>query len=236
MNQDGLRSQLDYAPPEPGWRRKRFQRKFIWTLIGILVVILAPTILKQAQVLWWQHQCLQYTAPADQIVYDEGPDLSQRLTEPGMTKSIMMPMSVPVSVRPVRCWDQLHKLVDRWASSAPSAVLYLHRGQTPSGAERVVVVTLKSRDPGGLAFQCWELPPATPVQGIKYHSTGYVFSIPWDKGTNPLQLYAGQPDPNNPSHFTIRYNLGGQQGTIDGFLGIGVTLRVKDGPAKLPWP
>jgi hypothetical protein len=190
-------------------------------------VILAPKMLKQAQILWWQHQCLQYTAPADQIVYDEGPDLSQRLTEPGMIKSIIAPTSAPVAVRPVKCWDQLHKLVEPRGASAPSAVLYLHRGQTPSGAERVVVVTLRFRDPGELWFQCWELPPATPVQEIKNHSNDYVFSIPWDKGTQQLQLYAGQPDP-------IPYSLGGQQGTIDGFLDRAVTLKVKDGPAKEP--
>jgi hypothetical protein len=235
MNQDDLRSQLDYAPPDPGWRRKRIQRKLIWTLIGSLVFILAPKVLKQTQVLWWQHQCLQYTAPANQIVYDDGPTLSQRLTEPGVTKSIIKPISTPAAVRPVKCWDQLHKLVDRWASSAPSAVLYLHRGQTRSGAERVIAVTLKFREPEGLWFQCWDLPPATLVKEIKHpHTNDYVFSIPRDEGMKPLQLYAGQPDPNDPSHFTILYNLGGQQGTIDGFLDGSVTLKVRDGPAKHP--
>ena len=36
--------------------------------------------------------------------------------------------------------------------------------------------------------------------------------------TEPLRLYAGQPDPNDESHFTISYMAGARHGVIDGWL------------------
>jgi hypothetical protein len=35
----------------------------------------------------------------------------------------------------------------------------------------------------------------------------------------PIRFFAGQPDPNDPSHFTLRYELSGQPGIIDGLAG-----------------
>ncbi len=51
-----------------------------------------------------------------------------------------------------------------------------------------------------------------------------------------VRFYAGQPDPNDPSHFTIRYEVNDQPGTIDGWLHFGsvVELKVRDGPATQP--
>ena len=40
---------------------------------------------------------------------------------------------------------------------------------------------------------------------------------PVDYG-NVLRLYAGQPDPADPTHFTIPYRLDGREGVIDGWL------------------
>ena len=40
---------------------------------------------------------------------------------------------------------------------------------------------------------------------------------PIDYG-NKLRLFAGQPDPADPTHFTIRYQLDGKEGVIDGWL------------------
>ena len=40
---------------------------------------------------------------------------------------------------------------------------------------------------------------------------------PIDYG-NILRFFAGQPDPNDPTHFTIRYQIDGRDGVIDGWL------------------
>ena len=64
-----------------------------------------------------------------------------------------------------------------------------------------------------------------------------------------LRLYAGQPDPDDASHFTIGYDVDGELGVIEGWLtdktagpgwhngtGEWVELKVRDGPALLGRP
>ena len=49
----------------------------------------------------------------------------------------------------------------------------------------------------------------------------------------PLTLYAGEPDANDESHFTVGYATSRGRGTIDGWLlsDDTVKLEVRDGPA-----
>lgn len=51
-----------------------------------------------------------------------------------------------------------------------------------------------------------------------------------------LRIFAGQPDPQDDSHFSFRYELGGEPGLIEGWLlhngGNGLMLRVTTGPAR----
>ncbi len=102
------------------------------------------------------------------------------------------------------------------------------------GAERLIVVAIDYRSTYVLRFVCWALRPATAAEGIGFHANSHLLSLPFDAANKPLQFYAGQPDPNDPSRFTIRYKLDGQLGTIEGWVdeGAGVSLAVKDGPAK----
>jgi hypothetical protein len=48
-----------------------------------------------------------------------------------------------------------------------------------------------------------------------------------------VRLYAGRPDPADPSHFTIEYQYGEARGVIDGWLrqDDSIELTVRDGPA-----
>ena len=43
----------------------------------------------------------------------------------------------------------------------------------------------------------------------------------------PINLYAGQPDPNDKSHFTLAYTLNGKPGTIDGWLNDDDTVKLE---------
>jgi len=51
-----------------------------------------------------------------------------------------------------------------------------------------------------------------------------------------LRFYAGQHDPADTSRFTVGYEMGGQAGTIDGWLmdNDTVKLQVRDGTARQP--
>lgn len=70
--------------------------------------------------------------------------------------------------------------------------------------------------------------PAGDTLSVTSVDAPYQFMLPG------LRLYAGQPDPADASHFTIRYESKGSGGTIDGWLrdGDSVKLQVRDGPAK----
>jgi hypothetical protein len=63
------------------------------------------------------------------------------------------------------------------------------------------------------------------------HFTGNRSPGPYEvhPGTH-LRLYAGAPDPNDPTHFTIPYQLGSTSGTIDGWLrDDAIELRGREG-------
>src|SRR5207248_6493557 len=63
---DGPQPQLDYAPSLP-WRRRKAMRR--WLVLGLVVVcaiVWGPRLWNRVQVLWWQRQCLAYSAPANQ--------------------------------------------------------------------------------------------------------------------------------------------------------------------------
>jgi hypothetical protein len=49
-----------------------------------------------------------------------------------------------------------------------------------------------------------------------------------------VRIYAGQPDPNDPSHFTIRYQMWGKEDILDGRLGNDdqVTLTPRNRPTE----
>lgn len=48
-----------------------------------------------------------------------------------------------------------------------------------------------------------------------------------------VKVFNGTPDPNDPSRFTITYDVDGSRGTIDGWLEApdSLRMRVRDGPA-----
>jgi hypothetical protein len=51
-----------------------------------------------------------------------------------------------------------------------------------------------------------------------------------------LRFFAGQPEPDDESHFTIRYETTEGSGTIDGWLmpDDSVKFQIRDGPATKP--
>src|ERR1051325_9428616 len=74
--------QLDYAPAPSRWRRRWVRR----TALAIFLLVVCSVILRfgrpvwtQVQVLYWQRQCLAYTAPPQIVVYEEEPKAAAKL-------------------------------------------------------------------------------------------------------------------------------------------------------------
>jgi hypothetical protein len=115
----------------------------------------------------------------------------------------------------------------RGPSSAPTAaVLFLHERTSPAGARRLVVVLsdfmadtspkfITGYDVEGFAHApaTWSHPPS---EDVCFWSIDVLDSV---SPTSPrVRVYAGQPDPSNASHFTIRFEVDGVQRTVDGYL------------------
>src|SRR5436305_1688958 len=72
---------LNYAPAPPRTRKWLFRS----TLLAILLVLTGvawrwgPAARRQAQLLYWQRKCRTYTAPRDEVVYEEDPAAAARL-------------------------------------------------------------------------------------------------------------------------------------------------------------
>jgi hypothetical protein len=60
-----------------------------------------------------------------------------------------------------------------------------------------------------------------------------VIEDPRDPPPN-LRIYAGQPDPNDPSHFTFDYEQWGQRDTVDGWLEADDSVTLKPRPPPTP--
>lgn len=237
MNTTGgsQRDVVDYARPVAWHRRRRTRR---WIAPAFLVVAgcwFGPGVWRHARVLWFQRQCMTYAAPVDQLVYDDTPALPLPGSGRGMVR-VTTPGALPatVVVRPVACWEALRDAAAPTIGSASRGdLVYLHSGRDRIGKQRLVAVMLDYRSNYQLRFKFWALEPATPISSVGLRGGGFVTSIPIEVAGRPLRLYAGQPDPLDPSHFTMRYEIDGKPGTIDGRFeeGAAIHLIVRDGPA-----
>lgn len=220
---------LDYAPA----RRRR--RKLVWlAIVGFLGVLAAgawrwgPAALHRAQVVYWQGKCLRYVAPSNQAI--------SKWQAPA-------------------CWTGLESLASStspgaWGPPAKAAVAFLHERRSPSGTSYLVCIRFDSSSGngvfihGGLKLGVMEMYSNVAVPATL---TNLPVPVPQPQrnpdrmpGSNDHrvvptpQIFAGQPDPNDPSHFTIQYQMWGQSDTVDGYIdnnGI-VTLTQRSPPTR----
>jgi len=254
---------LDYAPaPRRHWK---------WTgriVLGLLVVATAvcawrwgPYAWRQTKLLYWQRQCMNYSASADKVVYEEEPAAAAALLNgPDYSPYGLKRAPAPNGpVTPVQaaafdplCWRRLgtfttmptRMFTGPGVSGGAGGDVFLHERVSPAGHHRLVCVcyapaanTFSASFIEGFDYAAFVSPPAT-------WTTPFVptqLSPPYDVISGlprvpPLvRMYAGQPDPADPAHFTIRYQMWGQEDTLDGQLKDDdqVTLTPRDLP-KMP--
>ena len=182
-------------------------------------------IFEHAKVLYWQRACSTYTFAPDAIVASsKGPG--------GMT-------AAPVPA----CWTSYEASAGNVAAlgTPPTArgfteaLVFLHRRRSPGGTERVVAVrglplyltsasVLQALQP--VTVEQAELWPLTSRPTL--HEAEFPGGFPVEAD---VQIFGGQPDPADPSRFTIRYTVNGSPGMIDGRLADDgtVSLVIRDG-------
>ncbi len=258
---------LDYSPPPPPWHRRRLQRVLLGALFLLLVGSVwrwSSAVYDRAVVLYWQHKCMTFSQPADRVVYDEGPDAGELLKSSGYKRYSTIPPPMgnrfnvmriknpswtlrdPPVVRMADCWRHFSDDVPCWPW-ADGATLFSHEMISKTGVHRLVII---QRTPGiedGFFRLGMDLDPAVFVPGeMTTAPRGLPSSFNWNgdirnsHSPQNLRIYAGQLDPADPSHFTIRYEQWGQSDILDGWLddnggGIHVAPRNRPlPPRKMP--
>ena len=250
---------LDYAPQVPLLRRKRV--RVLIVLVSLLAASAwawrrGPQTWRAAQYWYADYRCATHALPPDQVVYEEDPQRSASLVKrpgyafiPRPTSDVegAVPRPAAAGYMPP-AWDDLLRQTGKGpiVRCQSEAILFLHARKSPKGNRRIVAVhidggTSPSASLGNLInfeFPYLVVPtadgkPPTLVARFPMCGTGRVYPDPTIT-LAPMRFYAGQPDPNDESRFTIDYELPEGRGTVEGKLTDHdfVRLEVLSGPAK----
>lgn len=213
-----------------------------------------PPAWRQTKILYWQRQCLNYSAGPEKIVYEEALPAAERLLSQdsqysrlGIVQSGRNDLADAAQSLP-ECWERLFATTHGMPYPTPplfrnwilGAIVFLHERTAPNGRQRLVCIALVHSN-GDFADCSTGLRSykATTIQSTKLpfpanrisESCGSAREIlSWPEPQ--IRIYAGQPDPADASHFTIRYEMWGQSDILDGWLrdDDSVTLT----PRKMP--
>jgi hypothetical protein len=213
-----LHRQLDYGQPPALHRRRRFQR---WAIIGAIVAVLitavaqSPSWLRGIRRAYYERQCKAYIAEVNQIACEVNLATGTLVSPPAGSRN-----------RVPECWRQFG-VYGGIRNSASDAILFLHERRAQNGRTRLVELQVD----GGLGVG---LSASSAIYREDYVSFGDLFVSFRRTHTGVLRVYAGQPDPADASHLTIRYQIDTQSGIIDGWLENDhtVKLQVRDGPLQ----
>jgi hypothetical protein len=253
---------LEYAPAVRN-RRWIYRAIFASLLLGLSLAIWkwGPAWWRRAEILYWQHECLQFSLPPDTVVYQEDPAGAAALLagnpnyHPYPFQRRSGPQAAPTRATAaafeVSDWNKLTAVLPGFysppimqgppgyvlftpttlpGSPAPlikPAVIFLHERISPGGNRRLVCVSYGSQGDTftaqfvhGLNCDTFTVAPGTWSQPPVYSPKGWEYDIlvDWPRKPPLVRIFAGQPDPNDPAHFTIRYRIWGQEDVLDGRL------------------
>lgn len=204
---------IDYAPAPPRYRRKAVRRAIGLALLVAVALPLGwkagPPAWQRLKLLYWQRQAMSYTPPPDQVVYDEASGFS----------SFAKP------------WEHFYQLFSP-PGRLPAATLFLHERRNGKGQIRLVAVDGSNGPsvaanpmhfmmsvyvirPGGAFTQPMVVADASQLINVRSTFSDHV------------RRYAGQPDPADPSHFTMRCQVKDQSIIIDGWLQDDDTVKLE---------
>lgn len=222
------------APSIRRW--PKYVRRAGITLALLASVCVAAYVAPQAVYLARQAECLRYRAASDAVVFEGDPEHAAGwLTRPHYQPVPLSPTMLPRPTAPAAAAAAISwpgelarlgwQLTPRWGTHG---VAFMHERRTTTGTRRLVVVTMRLNEAFN-AFGC---------EGQAVNMTGVVLEpatlLPKRKVTAPahrrrsvqveagrgrsLRIFAGQPDPSDTSRFSIRYEVDGRTGWVDGWM------------------
>jgi len=156
----------------------------------------------------WQHACATYTvAPGTLVAASSSPGRRFIAPIPACWTNYTAVAGVPFVSMP---------------GNMPTTVVFMHEMRTPDGRPRIVVVYCNPIYlPSASVVQSLGPVSIDPAKGWSLTSRpafrgGHVPGG-YPAGDN-VQLFAGQPDPSDPTRFTMAFIRKGRAGTVDGRL------------------
>ena len=205
----------------------------------VLGVIYKRVSSKRMELLRLQQACLRYDRPAEQVVYEEDPARAADLLKSG-GEHVAIPADSAGGPPIAGHVPGICLAMRRWAMRAEAdeirgAVLFLQERQTAAGNRGLVCVEADRAarrlrvtfiHPGASTL---DPAPVTEVAVIPRPEEGLVqltsAGDPFDSRLPPeseppttradLRFFAGQADPQEPSHFTLPYERNGRRGELD---------------------
>ena len=237
-NITGICSECGAAPDAARAERSRRVRRTKRAIAAVVLIALAPIVghtawqeyrdhLAKKAVFAYQHRLLQFSSDPRLIVYAEDPALSQRLLASN-------PHYVRIGIGACYIQDviqDIHKVPGVFFGNGPP-VLFLHERRSPDRTSMLVAVSLMALDDFEDLRADLMACETEDEPGLYHRGQSQLVLRRWPR--EHMTFLAGQPDPADPSHFTMAYRLDEKPGTIDGWLMDGgwVKMQVRDGPAQ----
>jgi hypothetical protein len=212
---------LNYAPRPPGSRWLwQLTRWMLFAAVATLSLVVAKQAIRQAAVLYWQRQCLNYpnTGQAVNFAFAAG-------TQPSAWTQFLLASNVGQVPPPPH------------PPTPPYQSLYLGHMKRPDGADRVVYVAVTCSNCGppetAVSTEYVIVQPATVTRAAQILDVGGAggFFLGDATPTTSPTIHGAILDPADPSHFTITVTLiNGQTSILDGFLDNNDTLHIDQRP------
>ena len=220
-------------------QRRRMRKLIIFGLMAATTLLLlrfGPAVARRLEYQLRQRECLRHTLPAEFVVFDNDPGEAARLRAQDrrymrIGKDDSNDVLFPAGVHPAgyRCatWEFL--------AQNSSCVVFLHGRRALGGDTELISIHVSVPSTRVVTLYSQRFMPASSIgnpQRIVHLQNGEAGQFSFDLSlSDRLRLFAGQTHPDDPSRFTIRYELNGVPGTIEGRLGRdgGIELRTASG-------
>jgi len=243
---------LNYAPAPPRSRRwiKRASLLLITASMGWSAYQYGPTFWHRIQRQYWQRQCMNFTLPPDTVVYEEEPTAATKLiaNQPKSYVNTIIWTQIRSRVFPAAshictCLKRFSDLSYIGHSTSLQPTFFMHERVSASGHHRLILIDCghpvhRSRPIATITGWEGNRSALTPICLTDRFVTESLeeFSLPPEdvriSHSPQLRVYAGQPDLIDAAHFTIRYQMWGQEDILDGRLNDDDTVTLK--PRKPP--
>jgi len=208
-------------------------------MLALLLVLAAIAYLKRDFARWAYHhyqflglqsRAMAHVAPPGTVALEQEAVAAAKLVAGGgdhaagpIARPDLSPLGVGAQWRPAI-------FLQYWPAIAPGAlpdgaVVYLGERTSPGGARRLILITTQSTYAivsllvEHRTFVAYVVDPATwrTPAVVTAGTLAPRLKSPHEP-LKPLRIYAGQPDPRDPSRFTIDLFYDGKAGVVDGWL------------------